>query len=382
MRAGALEHYANPSSPHEAGRASRKSLEECRAKLSDILGGGRIVFTSGATESNGIVLLSLIARQRMADVRGGSVRVIASAIEHASIHEQMGSLEALGIKKTLVPPGEDGIVDPERIVECLDPDTVMVSLMAVNNETGAVQRLGETVRAVRAYSSRKGRRIVIHADAAQAFGKLPFNPTELGIDAASISAHKIGGPRGIGALWLAPGVSLEPVSAGGGQEEGIRPGTENLPGIHGMTAAAQKRATAIERELETAYGKILRFMGALKGIPGIRFFPGSRTTRLPNTSGSFSPYILSFGFPPVPGEVLVRLSESKGFLIGTGSACASRKKSRTRVLECMGVHPDEAFCAVRVSIGPSTSGDDLESLAGVFAAEVPALRRFTKGRPT
>jgi cysteine desulfurase len=367
-------HFANPSSPHAAGKAARDLLEAVRARLSALLGGGRIVFTSGATESNSSLLLALLGRKRGADSRTRVVRLVASSVEHASIYEQARLLENLGISCSFIAPDSLGLVDPLRVAESLDEDTALVSIMLVNNETGAIQRVSDTVRAVRAFSARSGRRILVHTDAAQGFCKIPFLPAELGVDAASLSGHKIGGPRGIGALWLSPDCRAEFLAAGGGQESGKRPGTENLGGACAMLAAAETRIARLPEELAAVRSKMGRLIRAVKEIPGAVFFPEGRGgVSAGEKTDPFSPFILSFGFPSIPGEVVVRVADSKGFLIGTGSACSSRKKSRTRVLESMGIRRETALSAVRVSIGPSTTEGDLDAFAGMLKEEVPAL---------
>ncbi len=373
--------FANPSSVHSAGKTARNLLEEARESLTRILGGGRLSFTSGATESNSSILSAQLARQTLAGSRGGAAGIVASSIEHASVHEQALRLRDFGLRCSFAPPERDGIVDPGRIIELIDDETVLVSVMLVNNETGVVQRLGDVVQAVRDRSKAGGRRILVHADASQGFGKLPFRPLDLGLDAVSMSGHKMGGPRGIGALWLAPDVSPAFLSAGGGQESGMRPGTENLPGACAFEIACQKRIRRQAEELAAAREKSHLLIRALREIPGIRFFPEARGD--PGGAGGkdqpYSPYILCFGFPPLPGEVLARQADSRGFLIGLGSACSSRKKNRTRVLESMGISAETALSAVRVSFGPATPAHDLESFADFLKKEIPSLHSLSTG---
>ncbi len=230
--ASATANYANPSSPHPAGRAAAEALEDARRRIRALLGGGEIVFTSGATESNSLLLFSLLDRGRFGAERR-SVAVV-SGIEHASVHDQAERLAALGAACRVVSAGPNGRVRPTDVAGAVDQDTAVVSVMLVNNETGVVQPVAEIARAVRVAAGR--RRVIVHTDAVQAFGKLPFAPGELDVDAASISAHKIGGPRGIGALWLRGGMSLPVLTAGGGQEHGMRPGTENVAGAVGFAA--------------------------------------------------------------------------------------------------------------------------------------------------
>jgi cysteine desulfurase len=377
--------YANPSSPHTAGREAGARLARARADLAGLLGAEpeEVLFTSGGTESNTSVILSVLARLRLGGPRG--LKVVTTAVEHSSVYEQARALESYGFACALVRPDANGIVAPSKVADALDEDTALVSVMLVNNETGAIQRVAEIAEAVRDRSARAGRRILLHTDAVQAFGKIPFSPAKLGVDAASISGHKIGAPRGIGALYLRKGTSLEPIALGGGQEKGMRPGTENLPGICALTRAAGDRLADLPRMLEEAREKAERLISGLLAIPGARLFPEARTEQPGERKCAFgalrfSPWIVSVGFPPLPGEVVVRLAESRGFLVSTGSACSSRKRDRTRVLEASGLSPETALCAVRISTGPATTDAEIDGLVEALAREVPPVRAMSRGR--
>ncbi|MCX7031562.1 MAG: aminotransferase class V-fold PLP-dependent enzyme [Spirochaetes bacterium] len=347
--------HANPSSPHPAGRAAAAALENARRRICALLGGGEIVFTSGATESNSLLLLSVLDRARSTPDRRPVV--VVSGIEHASVHDQAERLASLGAACRVVSAGPDGRVRPGDVARAVDRDTAVVSVMLVNNETGVVQPVAEIAGAVRAAAGE--RRVVVHTDAVQAFGKLPFAPGALGVDAASVSAHKVGGPRGIGALWLRGGLTLPVLAAGGGQERGMRPGTENVAGAAGFAAAAEVRCALLAADAVRARDLAARLVRGLAAVPGAQLFPASRAD---GESDLFSPWIVCFGFPPLPGEVVVRLAGERGICIASGSACSSRKKIRTRVLEAMGHDRRTALSAVRVSTGPSTSGADIDAL--------------------
>ncbi len=371
--------YANPSSQHAAGREAAERLARARADIAALLGAepDEIVFTSGGTESNASVLLSLLSRLRLGGSHSRKARIVTTGIEHSSVYEQVRALESYGFACSIVRPDSNGIVAPSKVAEALDQDTALVSVMLVNNETGAIQRVAEIAEVVRERSARAGRRILLHTDAVQAFGKIPFSPARLGVDAASLSGHKLGAPRGIGALYLRKGTSLEPLSLGGGQEKGRRPGTENLPGICALARAAGDRLAALPRDLEEARKKAERLIQGLLAIPGARLFPEERAD---DPGERFSPWIVSVGFPPLPGEVVVRLAESRGFLVSTGSACSSRKKDRTRVLEAAGLSPETALSAVRVSTGPATTLEEIDGLIDALARDVPPVLAMSRGR--
>jgi cysteine desulfurase len=373
-----LRYFANPSSPHGAGREAAERLAQARARLARVLAvdAPEIVFTSGGTESNNALLLALLDRHRLGGVQRQKARVLTTAIEHASVYDQAKSLQGHGIECAIVQPRPDGTVDPQALSDALDPDTVLVSVMLVNNETGAIQDVAEMCRAVREFSAQGGRKILFHTDCVQALGKIPFSLRELDVDAASFSAHKLGGPRGVGVLYLRAGAAPGFLDVGGGQENGRRPGTENLPGICAMAAAAEERLASLAENLEHARENARRLFAGLREIPGAWVFPLARGNA---DTTAYTPYIVSAGFPPLPAEVVVRIADSKGYCISTGSACSSRKKDRTRVPESMGLSHETALSAVRISTGPSTTTDQIDGLVAIFKEEIPKLLSISRG---
>ncbi len=373
-----LQCFGNPSSPHAAGKEAAERLENARARLARLIdaSAAEIVFTSGGTESNTSLLLSVLDRYRLGGVERRKARVITTAVEHASIHDQTLALEALGMTCTVVKPQPNGIVDPQAIADALDAETVLVSVMLVNNETGAIQRIAEISRLIREFSARRGRRIILHTDAVQALGKIPVSVAGLGVDAASFSAHKVGGPRGIGALYVKAGVAPGFLSIGGGQESGRRPGTENVPGACAFAKAAEQRAGKLTDNHACAAALADRLVTGLKEIRASRIFPESRTGR---DSEAFSPYIVSAGFPPLTGEIVVRVSDAQGFCIATGSACSTKKKDHTRVLESMGMDHQTALSAIRISIGPSTIETEIDGFLAMLTEQVPPLLSISQG---
>ncbi len=343
-------HPGNPSSRHEYGRSARRALEDARVRLAGALGcpRERLYFTSGGTESDSIPLLALLRR----NVPGS---LVISSIEHPAVFEQAAVLERLGWKVRRVDPGPDGRVDPGEVADACSGDTVLAAVMAVNNETGAIQPLEGIRRALDAAAG-NGRRVRLHTDAVQAFGKVPFAPETWGADSAALSAHKIRGPRGVGALYLR--TPLEPLAAGGGQEGGIRSGTENLPGILAFERAAGIAAGGLEENSARARSLTDRLMACLGDIPDARPVPECRTPG----DDRYSPWILSVSLPGLPGETAVRILSDSGFAVATGSACSSSRRKR-RVLEAMGLSEELAFSTIRVSVGPTTTASEMDAFA-------------------
>jgi cysteine desulfurase len=377
QRKTTITHFGNPSSLHREGREARALLEESRALIARSVGAqaGEVVFTSGATEANNMVIASLIKKQFSTPGAGKRRRVIVSALEHASLWEPAQALAGAGFEVVPLRPDPSGLVDPEKLGSLLDEKTVLVALMLVNNETGAIEPVGECVRVVREFTRNKGARIHFHTDAVQAFGKIWFSFRELGADTLSISAHKLGGPRGVGALVVGRQARPEYLFLGGGQERKRRPGTENLAAAQAFAVAAKYRIDNIDVNLDRAAflsGKALR---GLKEIPGIIVLPEARTADQPTR---YSPYILSFAVPPVPGEVLVRSLDEQGIAVSTGAACQTSKKDHTRVIEALGVPRKTAASVVRVSVGPETEEGDIDTLLSVLGETVPLLKKIAQ----
>jgi len=370
----AIRQYGNPSSPHPEGLKAHEFLDQRRRELAGCLGCGteELYFTSGGTESNNLALSSVLASRL--EGRGKTPEVLLSGIEHPSLFTPAARFRTFGMPVKFVPAGPDGAVDPARVLEQLTPETRLLSVMTLNNETGAIQPVGEIARGVRDFAAKTGRRIHFHTDAVQAFGKIEIDLAALDVDSASLSAHKLQGPRGIGALFLSRKTRLSPLILGGDQERGVRPGTENLPGIAGFSIAACKALDGFEHRLEKARGIMAGLIQELSRMEGAVILPQRRIEH----PEAYSPYILAVAFPPIPGEVLVRVLGERGICISTGSACSSRKKDRDRVLRNMGVSAAAAFSAVRISTGAGTTGRHRDRLVEALWAEVPALMRIAR----
>lgn len=353
----ALRFFANPSSAHAAGKAAREALESCRERCARSLGVGAdtVVFTSGGTESDHLPMLALLRRPSP-----GTLAV--SAIEHPAVLEQARALESVGWKTQVIPSDKDGFITVDATLRTVTDDTAFVAVMAVNNETGAVQPVAEIASALVRRSSGK-RRPHFHVDAVQAVGKVPIDLSAPGIDSAAVSAHKIRGPRGCGLLYLAR--QIDPFVRGGGQEGGMRPGTENLAGIDALSRCLESSVASVaEPHAADAMARLIERSTAVRGVTII---PPSRAPR----DGRFSPYIAQFTNDRLPGEVLVRSLSDLGFYASTGSACSTKKKTR-HVLEAMGVDPPSRQNAFRVSIGPITSLDEIESFAKALETALAA----------
>jgi cysteine desulfurase len=374
-----VELFGNPSSLHGEGRRAKAALEDARALLARSAGAvpEEVVFTSGATEANNMVVASVLKMQLSSPSAKPGRRIIVSAIEHASLWEPVRAMEKMGFAVTVLKPESDGVVRPERLRELLDGKTVLVALMAVNNETGAIQPVAECAALVREYNRRGGVRIHVHVDAVQAFGKIWFSFRETGADTASLSAHKLGGPRGAGALLVSPSARLEYLFLGGGQEGQRRPGTENLAAVHAFAQSARFRIDALEANRARAERLMARLIRAARLIPGVMVLPENRAEA---GDSRFSPYIVSLALPPVPGEVLVRSLDEQGFAVSTGAACHSSKKDDTRVIEAQGVPRSVAGSVVRVSIGPETAEGEIEAFTAALSETVPLLLRISKKR--
>jgi len=358
--------FGNPSSIHDWGLEARDLMESCRQRCAKLLGAKekQVIFTGGGSESNNLVFSSFL-------LKASPGHAIVPLFEHASVYEPSRMLERFGWEVTRVPTGKDGRIEPDRVEEALKKNTALVSLMMVNNETGAIQPVAEVVQKIRNQEGER-RPIHIHVDAVQAVGKFPINFQELGVDSLSVSAHKFRGPRGVGMLLVRKAFSS--LLTGGGQEYGMRPGTENVPGIAAMTRALELAYEGMEKNRIQAEEGMSTLLSRVQKCKECKVLPETRYSN----PAVYSPYILSLAFPPIPGEVLVRVLNERGFGVSTGSACSSRKKRDTRVLEASGVPSSLAFSSIRISIGPTVTTEQLEYFAETLLREASILFKVAK----
>ncbi len=366
-----LAAWANPSSVHAAGKEARAALEKARSDCAAVFGvqAKQIIFTSGGTESDHIPLLAILNRPEK-----GNVAV--SAIEHPALREMAEELKKVGIECRLIPSDKNGFVTPEAVLQTVDAKTLFVSVMAVNNETGAVQPIQKIAAALEEQYKGK-RKPRFHVDCVQALGKIPIDfLNEPGLDSAAFSAHKICGPRGIGILYLKK--EEEIFLRGGGQEGGVRSGTENLFGAiafakclerHAITAPVAetknggktKSAARLEEQKEWTSS----FIRGLLSIKGCEIIPKARGVLSQEAtfgaSDNFSPWVVQASFNKIPGQVMLRALDAKGICVSTGSACSSKKASRP-ILEAMGVPAAQRETSVRFSFGPKTTQAGMQAL--------------------
>lgn len=352
-----LLNYANPSSAHKAGLQARTVLENARESCAKTLGvkKNQIFFTSGGTESDHLPLLSVLNKS----TKG---RVILSGIEHPALREECAKLKTLGFDVVSVNPDKNGFVSPESVAEKLTGDTLFVTVMAVNNETGCVQPIYEIADKITELTQGK-RRPHFHVDCVQAAGKVPLNLSHPGIDSAALSAHKICGPRGIGILYASK--EFRSFLVGGGQEQNIRSGTENLFGAVAFSKVLEKYYLREDSNLERFEEQkkwTKEFLGRIKDLKGCSIVPEIRANLEDDSvQEKFSPWVVQAAFHGIPGNVMVRALDAKGISISTGSACSTKKQERP-VLAAMNASRDVQDTAVRFSFGPLTTHDGMNTL--------------------
>lgn len=352
----------NASSIHLFGQECSAAIEEARGEAAELIGADRteIFFTSGGTESNNLAVRGAVAAGRS---RAAKPHVVTGAIEHPSVMRTCRALENDGITVTYLPCTSDGVVRADLLAGVLRSETVLVSIMLANNETGVVQPVAEIGRILERHGA------VFHVDAVQGVGKIPVAVDDIGADLLSVSAHKFYGPKGVGALYVRRGTPVAAVRTGGGQESGLRPGTENVPGIAGFGAAC--RLARMRLAEETAHVRTLRDRleeGLLARCDGISI-NGAGAERLANTC--------NLTVSHVEGEAVTLNLSALGFAVSSRSACASRSGEPSYVLRAMGLNPIDAQCAIRISLGRENTADEVDAFLDLFPGVVRRLRELS-----
>jgi cysteine desulfurase len=351
------EKFGNASSLHGYGLEAREALEDSREKVARLLGANteEIIFTSGGTESDNLALKGIARRSKE---KGR--HIITSSVEHPAILETCRNLQKEGFGVTCLPVTSEGLVDLSVLESAIRPDTILISVMHANNEIGTIQPLEEIGR----IAAEKD--IFLHTDAVQSVGKIAVDVNALGVDLLSLSAHKLYGPKGVGALYVRKGTRLESIVQGGGHERGLRSGTENVAGIVGLARAAElsEEGMATEGQRLTELRDRLATL-VLEKVKDA-WINGSMKKRLPGN--------LNFGFKYVEGESLLLFLDSKGIAVSTGSACSSHKLEPSHVLLSLGLKPEECHGSLRITMGMSNTLEEVDFVAECITEAVDRFR--------
>lgn len=357
------EEYGNPSSMHTKGVIAENYVKEAKKQIADTMkvAEKEIIFTSGGTESNNLAIIGTA----MANKRSG-MHIITTAIEHASVSNTVAYLEEQGFRVTRLPVDKDGILSLQALEEAVCDETILVSMMYVNNEIGAVEPIEEAIRIIK----KKNPKTYVHVDAIQAYGKYIIRPKHLGIDLLSVSSHKIHGPKGIGFLYINEKVKIKPILFGGGQQKNLRSGTENVPGIVGFGQAAYEIYQNHQEKIEKLYELKQAF------IEGIQTIEGTQVNG--KTGRDSAPHIISVSFEGVRSEVLLHTLEDRGVYVSAGSACASNKPAVSNTLKSIGLKKQYLDSTLRFSFGGYTTMEEVEYTLTVLREVLPMLRRYRR----
>lgn len=354
------QEFGNASTFYSLGRTARQAMEAARENVASLIGASpqEIIFTSGGTESDNMAIKGTAYKWK-----NKGKHIITSAIEHPAVEETCRYLEKQGFEVTYLPVYEEGIVRIEDVLAAIREDTILITIMHANNEIGTIQPIAEIGEIAR----KKG--IIFHSDAVQTVGKIPVDVEKLNVDLLSISAHKLYGPKGIGALYVKKGVFLEPLIHGGGHERALRPGTENVPGIVGLGKACEIALKNLKKDQE--YVTRLRnqlIAGILENLEE-SYLNGDPDKRLPNNA--------HLRFNGIEGESLVLHLDAKGIAASTGSACSSKKLEPSHVLMALGLEKVEAHGSLRLSLGTENTPEDIEYTIKSIKEAVTTLRNLS-----
>lgn len=352
--------FGNASTLYSLGRDARKAMESAREQVASLIGAKpeEVIFTSGGTESDNIAIKGTAYR-----LKNKGNHIITSAIEHPAVRETCKYLEKNGFEVTYLPVYEDGIVRVSDLEDAITDKTILITIMHANNEIGTIQPIAEIGKIARE------NKIYFHTDAVQTVGKIPVNVEEMNVDMLSLSAHKVYGPKGIGALYIRKGVRVEPILHGGGHEKGLRPGTENVSGIVGLGKAcelAEKNLRDDAKYITNLRDKLID--GILDSVEQ-SYLDGHRTQRLPNN--------VNLRFTGIEGESLVLHLDSKGIAASTGSACSSKSLEPSHVLIALGLEHVEAHGSLRLTLGKENTEEEVDYVITAVKEVVEILRKLS-----
>ena len=357
------EDYGNPSSMHHKGVEAEQYLRYAKETLARILkvNEKEILFTSGGTESDNIALIGTA----MANHRRGR-HLITTAIEHPAVLQPMSYLENQGFQVTYLSVDREGRISLKDLERAIRPDTILVSIMHTNNEIGSIQPIAEAGTLIKRINSHT----LFHVDAVQGFGKFHVYPAKMHVDMLSVSGHKIHGPKGVGFLYIREGTKVNPIIYGGGQQKGMRSGTENVPGIAGLAKAAEIAYANLDTDMDRMYE--LRDMF----IRGVSVIDHVRVNGCPGREGAA--HIVSLSIRGVRSEVLLHAMEEKGIYVSAGSACAAHKPQPSATLKAIGVEKDLLDSTIRFSFSVFTTKEEIQYTIQALSEMIPMLRRYTK----
>ena len=352
--------FGNPSSVHAYGRAARRGVEDAREQVAVAIGASpaEITFTAGGTEADNLAIKGVAAK-----LGGNGHHIVTTAFEHHAVLHSVEHLRDSGFKTTVVAVGSDGLIDPGRIYDAMRRDTILVSVMAVNNEIGTVQDIEGIVAAAK----KANQSTLVHSDAVQALGNIPVDVHRWGVDLASFSAHKLGGPKGVGALFVRAGVPVTAQLHGGGHERGLRSGTLNAAGAAAFGAAAELAAKEVDAKAERLLGLRNRLLeGVRAAVPDV-VVNGSLDERVPGN--------LNVSFPGASGETLLLLLDAAGIACSSGSACQSGALDPSHVLLAIGLEPRLADGSIRFSLGRASTEEDVRAVLEALPEVVDGARK-------
>lgn len=363
------EDYGNPSSMHQKGIDAEKYITQAKKTIADSLKvePKEIIFTSGGTESNNMALVGAA----MANKRSGN-HIITTRIEHPSVHNPLLFLEEMGFRISYLPVNKYGKLEMDVLLNEICEETIIVSIMYVNNEIGSVQDIVEISKQIK----EKNPKVLFHVDGIQAFGKYRIYPKRMGIDLFSISGHKIHGPKGIGALYIRDKVKMKPILFGGGQQKGMRSGTENVPGIAGLGVATKEIYIDHENKIKHLYELKKAFIQGVQEIDDATVNGITDKAEFTDTA----PHIISVSFKGIRSEVLLHTLEEKNIYISSGSACASNHPQLSGTLKAIGIKNELLDSTLRFSLSINSTMEEIEYTLTTLKEVIPMLRRYSRNK--